>query len=135
MTSDEHEVTRSAYLAVLPNNIASPLAPESDEEKPPEPRAPGENAAGGGRGGRGGAGAGAQPEAPPKPVRIDFDKIEQRIIALPVPARPYLTLTSGKTGQVYLTRNRRGRRARRIRRWPDPLPVRPEDSQARQTGR
>ncbi len=33
MTSDEHDVTRSIYMVVLPNNIASPLAPESDEEK------------------------------------------------------------------------------------------------------
>src|SRR5471032_1773132 len=32
MTSDEHEVTRSVYLAVLSNNIASPLVPDSDEE-------------------------------------------------------------------------------------------------------
>ena len=38
MTSDEHEVTSTVYLAVLANNVASPLAPESDEEghaKPP----------------------------------------------------------------------------------------------------
>ena len=32
MSSDEHDVTSSIYLAVLPNNIPSPLAPESDEE-------------------------------------------------------------------------------------------------------
>ena len=38
MTSDEHEVTRSVYLMVLANNAASPLAPESDEEKPGEPK-------------------------------------------------------------------------------------------------
>jgi tricorn protease len=105
MTSDEHEVTRSAYLTVLPDNIPSPLAPESDEEKPPEQRAAGETPTGG-RGGRGGSGSGtgaaSQPEAPPKPVRIDFGKLEQRIIALPVPARPYTGLTAGKAGQVYL---------------------------------
>jgi tricorn protease len=34
MTSDEHQVTSNVYLAVLPNNLASPLAPESDEEAP-----------------------------------------------------------------------------------------------------
>ena len=45
MSSDEHEVTSSIYLAVLPNNIPSPLAPESDEEGAPRP------AAEGGRGG------------------------------------------------------------------------------------
>src|SRR5208283_3033298 len=33
MTSDEHRVTRSTYLAVLSKDEKSPLAPESDEEK------------------------------------------------------------------------------------------------------
>src|SRR6185369_15254207 len=82
MTSDEHEVTSSIYLMVLANNVASPLAPESDEEKPAaEGAAPEGN--GGGRGGRGGNAAAAN--TPPKPVRIDFDKLDQRIIALPIP--------------------------------------------------
>ena len=101
MTSDEHEVTSSVYMAVLANNVTSPLAPESDEEGQAKPAA----ADGGGRGGRGGgngAGAAAQPEAPPKPVRIDFDKLQQRIIALPLPARAYLELESGRAGILYL---------------------------------
>ena len=121
MTSDEHEVTRSVYLAVLPNNIPSPLAPESDEEKAPgeaaaageaaapgKAAAPGENgqnppdsatgASGGGRGGRGASAA----ITPPKPVHIDFDKLPQRIVALPLPARAYRSLTAGKAGMVYL---------------------------------
>ncbi len=97
MTSDEHDVTSSVYMIVLPNNIASPLAPESDEEKAGAP--PEEN--GGGRGGRGGRG-GTVPEAPPKPVRIDFDKIQQRILALPLPARGYTMLATGKAGSLYI---------------------------------
>jgi tricorn protease len=103
MTSDEHEVTSSVYLAVLPNNIPSPLAPESDEEKPGEPASGGAAASGtGGRGGRG-AGAGpAAPETPPKPVRIDFDRLGQRIVALPIPAREYLGLEAGKAGILYI---------------------------------
>ena len=36
MTSDEHRVTRSAYVAVLSKDETSPLAPESDEEKSKE---------------------------------------------------------------------------------------------------
>src|ERR1019366_3932575 len=65
MISDEHEVTSSIYLAVLPNNIPSPLAPESDEEGAPGPK--GTPAADGGRGGRGGnraAGSGSRPDVP-----------------------------------------------------------------------
>jgi tricorn protease len=97
MTSDEHEVTSNVYLIVLANNTASPLAPESDEEK-----APGEAAAENpGRGGRGGGAA--VPEAPPKPVRIDFAKIEQRILALPFPARNYTGLATGRAGILFIT--------------------------------
>ncbi len=104
MSSDEHEVTSSIYLAVLPNNIPSPLAPESDEEGAPGPK--GTTAAEGGRGGRGGnggAGAGAPaPEAPPKPVRIDFDKLQQRIVAMPFPARNYLAIEAGRPGILFV---------------------------------
>jgi tricorn protease len=108
MTSDEHDVTSSIYLIVLPDNIASPLAPESDEEGN-APR-PAEGAVGG-RGGRGAGGgnAAAAPEAPPKPVRIDFGKIEQRIIALPIPARSYMSLATGKAGQLYIMEGATGR--------------------------
>jgi len=99
MTSDEHEVNSSVYMAVLPNNIPSPLAPESDEEGAPRAGAEG------GRGGRGGAGGGAaaaQPETPPKPVRIDFDGLQQRILALPLPARNYTGLATGRAGILFL---------------------------------
>jgi tricorn protease len=98
MTSDEHEVTSSVYLAVLPNNIPSPLAPESDEEGNP----PATDAGRGGRGGRGGA-AGAATNEPPKPVRIDFDQLQERTIALPLPNGRYLDLTAGKGGMLYFT--------------------------------
>jgi len=98
MTSDQFEVNSSIYLAVLANNVASPLAPESDEEGNP----PADVNAGGGRGGRGGNG-GAAANTPPKPVRIDFDRLQQRIIALPLPARQYGSLTAGKAGMLYIT--------------------------------
>lgn len=97
MTSDEHEVNRSVYLLVLANNVASPLASESDEEKPGEP-AP----SGGGRGGRGGANGADRPAEPPKAVRIDFDGLSQRIVALPIPARSYFGLEAGKAGIFYI---------------------------------
>jgi tricorn protease len=98
MSSDEHDVTRSVYLIVLPNNIPSPLAAESDEEKPGEPPAAEEGRGGRGRGGRGAS----QPEAPPKPVRIDFDRLMERTIALPLPPRNYRDLVAGKAGTFYI---------------------------------
>lgn len=35
-------------------------------------------------------------------VKIDFDTISQRILALPLPARNYISLTAGKAGVIFL---------------------------------
>ena len=90
MSSFPHQVTRSAYLVVLKKDLPSPLAPQSDEEKvaPPE----------------GGTPDAAKPPAKPEPVTvtIDFDKIDQRILALPIPAKNYVGLLTGKAGIVYI---------------------------------
>jgi tricorn protease len=85
MTSDEHQVTRSVYALVLPADAASPVTPESDEEKPevPKPDAKSGN-------------------TPPKPVRIDLESLTRRIVALPIPARNYVSLEAGRTGVIYL---------------------------------
>src|SRR5262249_55147350 len=58
------------------------------------------------------AGEGPEPgstaENPPKPVRIDFDKIVQRTVALPISARSINGLQSGKAGLVYIVESSRG---------------------------
>ncbi len=82
MSSDAFSTTRSIYAAVLSNETASPIAPESDEEK-----APGEK---------------KTTPAEKKPVRIDLDGIRGRIVALPIPARAYNALTAGKAGILFL---------------------------------
>jgi len=85
MTSDEHSVTRSVYALVLPAGVASPVVPESDEEKPgvPKPEAKSE-------------------ETAPKPVHVDLTGMPQRIVALPVPAKNYSGLAAGRAGVIYL---------------------------------
>ncbi len=90
MSSLGHKVTRSVYIAVLKKDEPSPLAPESDEEKGPEAAKKAE--------------AEAKPDAakPPVSVRIDFDNLDQRILALPIPAREYVGLAVGKTGVLYV---------------------------------
>src|SRR6266545_1022372 len=97
MSNFNHPVTRSVYLIVLNRTLPSPLSPESDEEK--------------------GGEEGKKPEKPAKPlpegkdktpkrvlpkVRIDLEDIDQRIIALPVPARNYVTLLAGQAGVLFL---------------------------------
>ena len=82
-------VTRSVYLAVLDKSLPSPLAPESDEEKGGEKKAEPEARKDGTE----------KLKAPERPVvKIDFDNIGQRVLALPLPPRRYTGLQAGKAG-------------------------------------
>ncbi len=89
MSGFNRPVSRSVYLIVLRKDLPSPLAPESDEEKPQEAAKPKEPPK-------------KEEAAAPAPLRIDFDNISQRILALPVPARNYVGLAVGKTGVLFL---------------------------------
>lgn len=124
MSSNARPVTRAVYLAVLTRDLPSPLAPESDEEKDEEkgkekdapdkksdsgaPPAEAEKA----------AKTAAEPtesKADAKPdeaakkkkdktvkVVIDFEGLSQRILALPLPEKNYLSLDAGNDGILYL---------------------------------
>jgi tricorn protease len=118
-----HQSTRNVYAVVLRNDIPSPLAPESDEEKvqpekKDEPKPADKPADAGDKkaddataekkpeGAQAAAGApAAMPPArkPAEPVRIDFDAIDQRIIALPIPSRNFISLQAGRTNNIYVT--------------------------------
>ncbi|MEO6723745.1 MAG: PDZ domain-containing protein, partial [Blastocatellia bacterium] len=101
-----HQSTRSVYAVVLRNDIPSPLAPESDEEKIAEEKK--DEAAKAVQGEEKKAEAtppasGAKPPAKKdEPTRIDLDGIDQRIVALPIPARNYVGLVAGKANLVYV---------------------------------
>lgn len=53
------------------------------------------------------SGQAAKPDASkkPQPMRIDFDNIDQRVLALPIPPRDYAGLRAGKTGTLFLLEN------------------------------
>ena len=120
-------VTRAIYLAVLAKDEPSPFAPESDEEKGTEEKKAEE-------GGREKAGRGknrprSRPQAEatgrdagPKAVtvKIDFDGILQRILAIPMPARNYVGLHVGQSrhapGRRVLGFSSRRRRRSRLHR-------------------
>lgn len=107
MTTFDHPITRSLYAIVLRKDLPSPLAPESDEEK-----AKGDSAAKSSAKAAAGDVQGAKEAKPgkdsagkvtaPKPVRIDFDAIDQRTIPLPAPPRNYVNVVAGKSGNVIL---------------------------------
>jgi tricorn protease len=106
MTSYPHHPTRSVYVAVLRKDLPSPLAPESDEEKVQEDKKDGDKPADQSvekkPDGTPAAGTTSGIKKPPEPVRIDFDKISQRILALPIPARNVVGLRGGKAGTLYV---------------------------------
>jgi len=107
-------VSRSIYLIVLSKDDPSPFAPESDEEKGAEEKASGDKPAGEAKSGAAAAkpeGADQKPDAagaskpegagaPSKAVtvKVDFENILQRVLAVPMPARRYVGLQAGKAG-------------------------------------
>jgi tricorn protease len=97
MSSLDRPVRRAVYVAVLGASEPSPLLPETGDEPRVTPREePREDP-----GGR------PKPDAAKTPrsveVRIDFEGIGQRILALNVPAADYGSLQAGATGTVFYT--------------------------------
>ena len=93
MSSTDRPVRRAIYLAVLSATEPSPLLPETGDEPPPRPSSPQE-----------------APTPQPQPaaprgvnVRIDLDRIGQRIIAVNIPAGEYSNLRAGAPGSFYYT--------------------------------
>jgi len=84
--------TSNIYLAVLAKGIPSPLAKESDEEKPGETETKGEDD--------------KKDEKKPEKVavKVDLDGLTQRIVAFPLEAAGYHSLQTGKTGEIYYLR-------------------------------
>jgi tricorn protease len=114
MSAIDRPVSRSVYVVVLKKGVASPLAPESDEENKKSEA----DAAKDGSGDKAAADKSkesaeakdkdkdkdkdkAKPKEPPK-VEIDFEKIGQRILAMPIPLKNYYGLFAGKEGEIFL---------------------------------
>lgn len=111
MTSYDHDENFGLYFAVLKKGDASPLLPESDEDRgvgtgrralapgacPGDTPAAATDTAGGDQ----------QPPAPrgprqPVTVQIDFDGLSQRVVSVPgVGERQYSELHSGTDGMVF----------------------------------
>jgi len=85
MSNADMRMTRSIYLAVLRKDIPSPLAKESDEEKGEEKKEKPEK----------------KKSKPAETFSVDFEGLNQRILALPLPAHNYFSLQAGKEGEIY----------------------------------
>ncbi|PYV86170.1 MAG: protease [Acidobacteria bacterium] len=102
MSSLQRPVTRSVYVVVLKKDLPSPLAPESDEEKPKEAQKEEKEKQPDKDKEKGHKDKDKEKEEKPVSVQIDFENISQRVLALPIPARDYQGLTPGKTGELFL---------------------------------
>lgn len=116
--------TRSVYAVVLRQDLPSPLAPESDEEKAEDTGAAADE-----KGGKdakkdaekdekknakkdakarsdarkdGETQGDSKDENAPAPVKIDFEGIDQRIVALPIPSGAIVGLVTGKEGALFV---------------------------------
>ena len=125
MTGLGRQSTRSVYAIVLRNDIPSPLAPESDEEKvapekrdepkpamTPTPKPAGSAAPAASNSPAPAADASPTPAPaaaapqpkPPETTRVDLDGIDQRVITITqIPARNYNGLFAGKAGIIYIS--------------------------------
>jgi tricorn protease len=98
MWGEDVRMSQSIYLAVLPKGVISPLAPESDEEKPAKNDKKDTDK---------GKDSDAEKDKEKEdkdakaPTMVDIDGLEQRIQALPIPMGEYSSLQVGKTGQIY----------------------------------
>jgi len=109
MTSYDHDENFGLYVAVLKKTDASPLLPESDEDRgvgtgrrtPPPGMCIGDTPQEAGQGDQAAPQAQRGPRAPVT-VQIDFDGLSQRILSIPgVAERQYSELHSGVDGIVY----------------------------------
>ncbi|MBK5260903.1 MAG: PD40 domain-containing protein [Thermoanaerobaculia bacterium] len=105
-SSADISTTNQIYLAVLPKGVESPLAKETDEEGVPIPKPDDKPEA-----------DKDKPEGDkkddavakkPAVVKIDFDRLGQRIQALPLSASVYTNLGIAKTGALFYLKSAGG---------------------------
>jgi tricorn protease len=104
LSNADMRATSAIYVAVLPNDVVSPLARESDEEKPPAAKKADDTAKPEEK--KADAAPAPVPEDKPgaakdAPFRIDLEGLEFRILDLPIPPADLATLQAGTAGQLY----------------------------------
>lgn len=101
MSSIDHPTRRSIYLTVLRADEPSPFLPETGDE--PSRVSPNAET--------------AKPKSADESIRIDFDGIKERILAVGVPPADYGNLTSGPAGTIFYTEPIAGAGALRLQKF------------------
>ncbi|MEO6347845.1 MAG: PDZ domain-containing protein [Aquaticitalea sp.] len=102
MSSYGHPVTSSIYMAVLSKETTSPLIPESDDEMAEKEKAK-ETDNIKSKNKKSDASEDNESKKKIEPVKIDFEGIQQRIIALPLLSKSYVQLAAAKEGVILYT--------------------------------
>jgi tricorn protease len=122
LSSLDRAQTTAAYVAVLAKDGASPVPPESDDEKIKDETkkddkkdadkkdsdkkdADKDKKDEAGKDADKKEGDKDKKDSKPVEVKVDLEKIGDRILALPIPSRNYGAIAVGKTGVVYLLEN------------------------------
>lgn len=93
MTSVGRPVTSAVYIAVLRNDLPSPLAPQSDDEGKEDDKSkdkPADNE------------KDKNKPAPTPETRVDFENLGQRILSVPIPEKNFFAVNPGKEGVLYV---------------------------------
>ena len=115
LSSLDRAVSSSVYVVVLSKDLPSPLPPESDDEKAKDEKSKDDTKPATDDTKKTGdetakdkdkkdetASKDKKDEKKLPVVKVDFDGIDQRILALPIPARNYVDLQAGKEGVLYV---------------------------------
>jgi len=108
MSGINRQITRSVYLAVLSKDDPSPLAPESDDEKDADKdkdKDKDKDAKESDKDKAKDKDKDKDKAKEPVKVKIDIENIGQRIVAMPIPARDYVSMLAGKEGTLFLLEN------------------------------
>ena len=122
MTSYQRPVTRAIYLAVLDSVEPSPLLPESDDEEVKDDSEEAEDEKGdddkkGDKDKKKGEDEDGEEEKDEVEVKIDFEGIDQRILALDVEPGNYLGLFTGEEGVVFYAEGQQNEPGAKLHRY------------------
>jgi len=101
MSSYDRPVDRNLYVVVLNKDESSPFFPESDEEEEKSEEKKEEKKATEKKGADGKAAQEKSKNGEAVTVKIDLADIDQRILALPLPARSYRSLQAGENNRLF----------------------------------
>ena len=110
LSSMDRAVSSSVYVVVLSKDLPSPVPPESDDEKAKDESKPAsddakktDQATSEKKDETAAAKKDEKKDEKKLPiVKVDFEGIDQRILALPIPARNYVDLQAGKEGELFI---------------------------------